>query len=415
MDSNATIVLKPVGDVELWYVDAADCTWRLPVHVEWKRDDSNGNLYGLILPGTCFYEVQALAMHSLLGRYTLEDRNDRWLLPRRDVEALLRKAPGIHAEFYYDWPDKAHPPIPSSHGQSVMLRPRRLTESGSFAEFVSVHHNLPADVVNVVLSAIAGAGATWLVRYRRTIDLGFVRLIAVPLRANWKEIVMFKGKSRGLLNILLMSKRERTQRLAAIHFPATLCSPHNISLAGGRIDYSVEAMATNVFENTVEQVNEERMGAGEYVAWHAKVIEHLYEPIVDCLARYARKTQAAWASVCKGRDGCGPAIVPSKPGSYRGLSLEDLPVDIVPTGSDFSVFAEGEGADQRSPLPAASPEMPALPAVPPAANDVRKRGRPGSKSAGVLLLDASQGTDAGQSMLPCGSTAGGNPRRMDGG
>jgi len=415
MDANATVVLRPVGDVELWYLDADDYTWRLPLHVEWKMDDATSKVYGLVLPGTCFYHLQSLSVHAILGRHSLEERTDRWLLPRDTVEALLRKAPGIHAGFYYDWPDKTHPPIHSAHGISVAVRKPTAAQCDSFAAYVSSQHGLPADVVNVVLAAVAQSAPEWMLKHRKVIDLGFVRLLALPFRSNWKEIVMFKGKTTGLLEALLSHRRERMQRLLAMRLPATLCSPQNIALRGGSkntfLDHTIEATTTSDFDKAVEAMEDERLERGDYVTQYAKTVERLYESIVQCLVHHAQKTQAAWAAVRKSSDGGGPTFVPSKPREYHGVSIEDIPVDIIPTGSDFSVFAEREGEGKRIPLPPSAHAMRQVSDFPQAADDLRTGGgngklvepRPGGTN-GMPVLDAGQGAGSRQPVFSVSST-----------
>lgn len=423
--SDTTIVLVPVGDVELWYAEAADATWRLPVHVEWKKDPANESLYGLVIPGVCFYESQALVMQALLGSHSFEERADRWLITSKNIQALLRKAPGIHAEFYYLWPDKTHAPIPSHHGQSVTLRPVRPLKTDSFVQFVAAQHGLPADVVSVVLTAVADVAPWWLVKYRRTIDLGFARLSAFPFRENWKEIVMFKRKQDKLLHALLSPTRAiRMSRLGAIRFPATLCSLHNIAVRGMakkcRLDYTIEAMTTDDFESVVDVIEGDRLREGEYVQQHGKNVEHLYDSIIECLVHYARKTQAAWAAVRKGGVGGSDAFVPDKARRFQGVPLDDLPVDIVPAGDDFSVFAERNGAGHRVSVHPAPAEMPKVSAVPSPVDDVRERSgdgdmeepRPGG-TARVSVLDAGQGNGARQPVFSCGSTEVWCPPRMD--
>jgi len=382
VNDNATIVLKPVGDVELWYAEADDCSWRLPLHVEWKEDPSTGNLYGLILPGTCFYQNQSLLMNVLLGSHSLEDRQDRWLVPRSSIESLLHKAPGIHAEFYHYWPDNEQPSIPSHHELTVPAR-RPAKTFGSFVEFVSAERGLPADVVQAVLTAIAQVGPRWLVQYNQPINLGFVDLLAVPFRANWKEIVLFKGKANKLIEALLKTGRECRQRLTSMRFPATLCSPQNIALCGGvksvaRIDYSIEAVSTEDFDEAIEKIEGERMEAGDYVAQHSKSVERLYESIIECLARYARKTQAAWAAVRKGGNGSEPTFVPSVSRAFNHVCLTNMPVDIIPADSDFSVYAEQNRKHQPIIVPTPAVKMPKMSSVPSTAHDVRSRRRNGN-------------------------------------
>ena len=426
MADNGSVVLRPIGDVELWYADADDCTWRLPVHVEWKQDPGSDDVYGLVLPGVCFYQAQLMAITAKLARYSLEDREDRWLIPRAHIESLLHKAPGIHAEFYYDWPDKDHPPIPSHHGVSIRMRRTDNPRAISFTEYVAHEFGIPADVVGVVISAIADCGPRWLVKYRRSIDLGFVKLAAFPFRSNWKQIVLFKGRSKGLFKALTASKRLRLSRLTGLRLPAWLCSPQNIGLIGGdlplaRVDYCIEAISNSKFEKAVDEVERERMARGNYIDQYTKGVEHLYETIVDCLANYARKAEAAWAAVRpSGFDG-SLAFEPTRDQRIDGVSAEDIPVDLIPTGGDFSVFAEKETARKCLALHPQIETMQSLSAVPSATHDLRKRhgdgdmGQPRPEGGtGLPLLHAGQGAGAEQSMLSCGSTHAGLPSRMDG-
>lgn len=384
MDSNETVVLSPLGDVELWYAEAGDSAWRLPLHVEWKQDPRNGDVYGLVLPGTCFYQIQSLAVAAILQRHSLEERLDRWLLPRQKIEALLRKAPGIHAEFYYRWPAANHPPIPSHH--SLTLRPRRpkMPKSESFAEYVAGERHIPIDVVNAVLTAISQLGAAWLVEYGRTIDLGFARLMALPFRANWKEIVLWKGKPSGLARALTLRRPERTRSLASVRLPAMLCSPDNVALHGGvlpsaRIGYCIEAVADPSFDAEVERVECRRIEQGGYVKRFQKEIEDRYETIVECLAHYAKKVHAAWATVRASSPGGGLAFFPIRAHSVRDVPLSDIPADIIPTGSDFSVFAEGrgKGARQRVALPPSADALQEVSGVPFPTDDMRERNEGG--------------------------------------
>ena len=188
---------------------------------------------------------------------------------------------------------------------------------------------------------------------------------------------MFKRKNDDLLKALLAPGRECLRRLSAMRFGATLCSRNNIALRGGvtqaRLDYSVEAMTTPEFDDAVTRIEEERIKLGDYVSQYAKSVEKLYEPIVDCLVHYAQKTQAAWAAIRHGGGGSRATFVPAKPKPFGGFSLSDLPVDIVPTGSDFSIFAEEPRKGRPPGVSTKAHEVQKVPAVPPAAHDVRQR------------------------------------------
>jgi hypothetical protein len=424
MKNEGTVRLRPVGDVELWFAQPEDCQWMLPLHVEWKCAPG-GETFGLVLPGVCFYQIQLLAVDAILRRHSLEKRQDRWLLPKAVLQAVLHKAPGIHAQFYYHWPGGTHPPIPSAY-HPIQLQvqerppPRRLEQYRSLAEFISTERGIPADVVVVVLTAIQQVGARWLLEHRQVLDFGWVKLFALPFRANWKEILMFKCRPWRLNSILRYKPRDRDALLKRLGFQAIACSVHNIALkarskgSDHRVVYTVEAITTESFERVSEAVESERMKTGRtsYVGHYEEAVETFYHQIVESLLHYVRKVDATWATV---RASCNKGILSFVPvdrqrAKVRGVPLADLPAHIVPPVSNFSVLAEGEGSDPEL-IQAQAAEVQKVSALLPPPEDLRQCD--GGEPVGVPLRHDSEGAGAGQSMLPCDSTQGGNSSRLD--
>lgn len=431
MDAKGTVVLKPLGDVELWFAEADDCSWRLPLHIEWKQYPETGALFALVLPAVCFYAVQLQTIQAMLGPQSLEKRTDRWLLPKNAAAASLRKAPGIHAEFYYLWPGGVHPPIPSPYhavGLSApeLPPPRRVEHYRSLAEFIARERGIPADVTLVVLTALSQLGARWMLEYRKVLDLGFVRLVALPFRINWKEIVSFKCRPWKLKHIFSgMQTRERDKLLKQLGLESIACSVHNVGLRVGevrRLDYTIEAIPQPSFEKTANTIEAERMAAGRtsYVAYYEEAVELFYNHIVEALANYIHKVHASWASVSQiGKSGVlGFLPVSRWRAKVRGIPLCDLPAHIIPPVSNFSVTAEGESCPLL--ISEQTDEVQEVPALPPPSDDVRESdvggdvGEPRPEGTdGVPLLDAGQGDAPGQPVFPSDSTLAGDPPRME--
>lgn len=430
MSGTGLVTLKPVGDVELWYAEPEDGSWMLPLHVEWKQAP-DGAQFALVLPGVCLYQIQLVAISGLLQTHSLEDRNDRWLLHRSIVASLIRKAPGIHAEFYYRWPGGTHPPIPSPY-HPVQLPaqadppPRRAEHHRTFAQFISMEVGVPTDVCMVVLTGIQRCGARWLLE-RQVIDFGWVRLFALPFRANWKEIVMFKCRPWKLGSVLREKPRLRDALLKRLGFQRVACSVHNVALLNrrveGRLDYTVEAVTTDSFERTADTVESDRMKSGQtsYVGHYEEAVEVLYDRIVEALANYVRKVETTWATVRAVGGGSVLTFlsVSRQRAKVRGLPLADLPAHIVPPLSDFNVLAEKEESDPEL-IRAQADEVQAMSALPPPADDLRgcevdgDVGEPRPTGTdGVPLLDAGESAATGQPVLPGDSTSDGDSSRVD--
>ena len=110
--------------------------WKLPFFVEW-RTPGNGDdrVFGVLRPALSLYPTQLLTIQRLLGSYALEDRNDRWILPKAVVHAMLIKAQGITPEFNYKWMEEGCPAVPAQRQQSLDARRLRIARSYCLRSF----------------------------------------------------------------------------------------------------------------------------------------------------------------------------------------------------------------------------------------------------------------------------------------
>lgn len=388
-------ILHPYDDVQLWYAEAEDKSWMLPLHVEWHEDRESKEHYARVTPaGICFYPTQTIAINALLQFHDILGRPNQWVIPRRMCEALLHKAPGITVLRYYRWPGETIPPIETKPPVRTTIQQRGLTayekirgndpKRRSFVEWLAKDSKLSSSIINAVLNAVASGAPTWMLIHRKPVDLGFCRLVAVPFRANWKEIVAFKAKAQGikLRSIFKLPHAEATEALEECGLPAMMASPHNVGLRGGwkiednaaRIDYTLEAIASDQFEFAANRAEAHRIARGPaaYVAEFEDAVEAVYETAVHALRAYLKKVGAPFAAVGKSRDTSFVGFLPigGRRVKVRGTPLDRIPVHIVGSDTRFSVF--GTSSDSRL-LPPPPPPMPALPIIPPAADDLRER------------------------------------------
>jgi len=424
MDNADIVTLKPIGDVELWYAEGDDMSWRLPVLVEWKEAPDKKR-YALITPGVCFYQSQLMIMHTLLRVHSMDQQLNSWLVPERTVAAVLLKAPGINPPWYYKWPDGNMPVIPTPAFPSLRKSkpPTRIDANRTFAEHISKERHLPLDVVMVVLTAIGQLAPRWLLD-RKIIDLGFAKLGAIPFRPNWKEIITFKCKPWKLLDVLKWDTDRRDATLEQNGFDQVACSAHNIGLKRGthRLEYTIEAIPSQAFEKEADSVELERMrpGPGSYVKLYETAVEELYGYIIDALTHYAKKVAAPWSIVREVGMGSHLAFLPTQRGSnkVRGVPLSDLPTHIVPPASTFSVLKDGESAGVL--VQAQDAEVPEMPPVLPPTDDMRgsdvdrHMGQPGDQGTnGMPMLHVGEGEVQRKPMLLSDSTTVGEPSRVD--
>lgn len=358
MESKEHRVLHQYDDRSLWYAEAEDKSWSLPLFVEWRLDREADIHYAHIVPAFCPYVNQALALKALLQPHDIQGREDQWIITRRMCEALLHKAPGITPRFYYRWPSDDCPPI-ERHPLDInveMKAPRAERPTwDSFAQFLSKERKISVSIINAVLRGIADEGPKWMIEHRKPLDLGFCRLIAAPFRANWKEIVTFKTKYMKLRSLMRLPEPDVWKALEEVDLPSILTSPHNIALRRGwknesdvvRIDYSIEAIPSEKFETEANRIEGKRMsrGGAAYITEFEDTVESIYKSLVLALRSYMSKVARPYASLRGSRSSSLFGFVPiaGRKLQVRGTSLSQLPVHLIPNDTGFSVFgAESE-------------------------------------------------------------------------
>lgn len=422
-------MLHPIGDRELWLAKAEDNSWSFPLYVVWRVDKATDIHYAHVKPAFAPYYSQGLTLIALLQPHDILGRTDQWVIPRRLAEALLHKAPGITPEYYYRWPDENCPPIIKTI-QTLRLELKEKTPHSlahePFVQYLARERKLPSSLINVVLAAIAEEAPVWMIKQRKPLDLGFCRLLAVPFRANWKEVVRLKARESGikLLALMKLPKAERDKALKESGLPELLASPHNIALRRGwrdngqsvRLDYTLEVIAADKFETKANAVEAERQshGSTEYVAHYEDSVEALYNYLVQALVSFVRKVASPFAQVCEGGRAGSLRFLPvsGRKIRVRDKTLRDYPIHIVAPDSRFTVFSQDH--DPRLVRPKAV-EVPKVPPLLPEADDMRERTidgdfqlENGEGSSGMLLPNEPQIKNPREPMLP--SSEGSGPR-----
>lgn len=434
--------LSGQGDRELWYAEGGElgeAPWRFPLYVDYKTDIETGTEYAAIFPAVCPHFKASLMLKALFEAHDRLGLENRWLVPKGIVASILHKAPGITPSRYYRWDGKEEKPIAYTENLTPGRHEPNHLKSGAedrvLIRQIADECGLQSSVVKIVLDGLNKVAAGFMVGEHRVMDLGFVKLIAVPFRANWKEIVCFKLRKLGLLKYLKeedLKVRDEPRGGNSLGLPETLCSPHNVAMRRekskrgplplSRIDYNIEVLTSKAFEKEVTRLECRQRSAGHtaYVGYYEKTVERLYENILEILQAYRKKIGLPFARICDSSRTGGLRFVETVGIRARahGRHLRDIPVHIVPPARGFSALAE---ESQSELVCEAAPQVPKVPAFSSPHDDVRQcdeRGaveelgdRAGGDS-GVPMLDAGESAPAGQSMLSR-TTAGREPSWVD--
>lgn len=418
-----TLELVARGDRELWILDGADGDWSLPMFVDWKVEKATNAEYGMLYPAISPYPIQHLSMKARLQDHTIIDSEERWLLPKEVCRRLLRKAAGVTPRYYYRWPDPNFHPIPVSPPMRIDKDLGNVAGGWEFEDFmkhISERYSLPMAMVRIFWRAICAEAPHWMMGSGRALDMGFCKLVALPFRVNWKEIVRCKLRKFKLAGIFNLPNRQRREALDEIKMPEILCSPHNIGLnrqyyQGGnaRLCYTIEAIPTDRFEAAASICEARRLtcGSKSYVANFEKTVESQYDLILAALANYIRKATLPFARVSESRDSGNLRFLQTKqPEKLSGVDPRHIPVSIVAPNTAFSVL--GEEGEHRL-VSRTAPKLPQVPVVPPPTEDVR--GSNGGESGWVPLLYASKISPPGEPVLPSSEAQTGDAPGLAGG
>ena len=425
--STTDVNLYPYGDKELWYAQGED--WALPLFVTFHEDKANERHWAFLEPVFSLYTSQLLTLTKLFEAHDIFGTNKTWLILKQTCEAILHKAPGVTAERYYKWPDcKARPMPPLRSLSYTPEKPVGPTEipqdQRAFVNYVSETSSLPTSVVRIVLEAVAEAAPSWMLEKHKAVDLGFCRIITAPFRANWKEIVTFKLGGRNLLKTFSTHRNgELIEELKKAGLPEVMASPHNIGLRDRRIDYVLEVTPAGKFERFAKELSDRiaTRGSTSHVQHYEESVESLYVELVETLRYYIKKVSAPFARVSYRVGASVLGLLPAKRQAFKSvrLPLADLPQRIIPTASNFSVFAEQDRLDLVQKKVASLPEVSG---VLPQEDDVWRRNiaanveclpvEPGA--AGLSLYNVGKELTAGQPVLPGPEVGTGNTSGLDG-
>jgi len=330
------VKIEATSDTELWLVRSCD-GWQLPIFVNaCKADGVEGKV--LIQPATSINSAKLTALAGVLGKNTHRGPTACWLIDADRLPSLAARAQGITPEYYERWPDQPNPDnlrmqVTEEHSDPALAEPRIDRDAEVFLrEMVQRTAITDLPTARLVWLAICQEMARWLLERKRPIDLGFVRLQALPYRANWKQILM--ARLPKAFSLFRKPKEKRDAALAMTEFPAWLRSSrmmafdpkHNIPT------WTIDATVTKAWKQYV--IDYEREGRAKYdfqraQAW-ARQINKFEPDIVEIFKSFLEEVAIPCGSVEEGESFGSQIIRPYIPkGRVTGESPDSVATNIV--------------------------------------------------------------------------------------
>lgn len=309
------------GDDELWICgDKLDdgFEWRLPVVAKPFATVPEASERWLFIFGANYSwsPRQFAELAYLLDRHDCVPGDQRgWWFRESVIQKFAAKAPGITPEFYTRWPGYEIPSYGDDFETLVLpdepgfnkdelkflkhLQRMTSTQSWEALKFLWIHFRKQAIL--------------WMSVNRRPLDLGFIRLVPTPYRANWKEAMAVRFG--GLLHLFRSRKSEdRTEILQEAGFFNALSSVKLLALDKEKAfcHWTVESMPSPDLEKAIEEQEYQkfqRIGPAGYARHILRSMANGLGDTMRVFGHYARAVCTPPGQRVEGERGFGVEII----------------------------------------------------------------------------------------------------------
>lgn len=365
-----TVTLLDDGDVELWLASKED--WRLPLFAYPKAIDGTGQQVYYCSPAILNIQPEHhIALNTFFAPHRLNVDASFWVLDRAKLAEVCTKAPGLTPNYYVKWQNTK-----TSHDLSVATtfespdRSQQPDEDGErFIEYFLAKSGLfDRDVMRLFWREFRRVAMLWLGAERQPLDLGFAKLVPMPYRANWKEIVLARHPK---LPAILASTKG-TQRTALLVWYKVYDTLTNLILASVSIGteccyWTIETVLSADMHRILlrnERDIHKTLGPEAYAGRIFEQIQMRQNYALTVLAQYIRQTSRPCGTTRASTDRFGKTIIAHTPeGKIRPVAPKIRKVFAVaethwqaltgpdPDDSEKVVEVKVEGLPEMSALP----------------------------------------------------------------
>jgi len=392
------------GDTQLWIIPVDD--WFVPLFAVPIETDGGVRAWDA-KPAVLLPVSQYGSLSLTLGRVSLMEGSAGWIVSDSVFRSLAAKAPGITPAYYYRRSDEpvTHATADVDPATAIFdpLRELREKPADTFAEHVWRRTAMAElGTIRMMWNAFAQEAAYWLLVEGKPIDLGWFKISALPVRDNWKQILLAKFPHLASLN--RGSKADAEQWLAASGFWDEFYSTGLIKLgrsgANRVVGWTPEIETTDEWDAYVNDLESDRSAMTtpkNYVAWWGLTMKALRSNALAILLRFASQTCRPAGSVGSARSGSDEGFVEHLDGrKIKPVRVDDCDVAAVSSDGYLAVRTP----DGRAVVPLQDAPVREVPVFQLSPAVVRNPGRnAGFKRSDdarrVPVLDAGRGKGAG--------------------
>lgn len=296
--------LTIIGDKELWV--AGSDTWSLPIYVTPCADEETKTHFCFIVAALVPTPSQQEALHEHFRKHSIEQAKDRWVISASLISTLATHVDGVTPQFYLSWPaqdgfvEVGPSDEPEFFEVDVKESARPSKDADDFVKLLFQETGMAnIDEFRGIWAQLQILGADWIYKHQRTLDLGFVKLDALPYRANWKQI--FLARYPWIARWFRLSREERNARLEVHNSAGWIRNSIMAELQPKEwfAHWTVEARPTKAWRKYIEgneRARRSRYSNYSYAVWWRSQINKLEGKIYDILGEFILGT----ASPCGG-------------------------------------------------------------------------------------------------------------------
>lgn len=307
------VIYDDAQDVELWLFKGEG--WVLPCYRRTCTVDSEPFYH--MRSAVPFGYAQVRVLGDLIETYGGMKASVGWMLPAESLEKIATRAPGITPEFYFTWEDR-QPRKPKPLKDTFIDRIKRdQVQAEEFLQHVSDRTGVDRSTVSIVWLAITQTIPEWILGGRR-LDLGICKLVAIPYRHDWKELLLAKYPE--LNKVLLLKDPRRFLSLAFTHLSRALriegLTQFHASHSHSTFGWTIEVLHDSSWEKTVKEVERShasKLGPASYIKRWANRVAQLEETIYEILAQKIAKANLSCCSVRRDSRSGSPRFVQASP------------------------------------------------------------------------------------------------------
>lgn len=225
----------------------------------------------------------------------------------------------------------------------------RSAEYTSFLKYVAQSTGcISYEQLSILYPAICQSAMEWLLRDKKSVDMGFCVLHPMPHRANWKQILIALFPTLGP-TLLGKTKAQKTDLMTSTGFFNKMFSGEMLAVGVERyVMWGIEVELRRSWWRAMfrqEAYKFAQLGSVEYAAYVARQILKLRTKLTNVYLSWLRQISYPCAKIQSSRVHRRGYIVPLVPkGKVRPVADNEIPVSIVVPRSPEELVAPGLAA-----------------------------------------------------------------------